>query len=101
MTISAGARSRCQTREHDSSDDNITAKTVLDFGCGTGEMALYLGAKHPAKIIGVDVDPVAVIVEKAQAAKANRVEFVLPLLIRSKSMINPSIRFWRSIAWSM
>lgn len=57
------------------SDDNITAKTVLDFGCGTGEMALYLARKHPAKIIGVDVDPV--VIEKAQAAKANRVEFVL------------------------
>ena len=46
----------------------LTGRTVLDFGCGSGILAiaaLLLGAKHA---LGVDIDPQAHIASKANAA---------------------------------
>jgi ubiquinone/menaquinone biosynthesis C-methylase UbiE len=42
-------------------DAHIAGKTVLDFGCGTGELADFLNrTRHPARMIGVDIDPSSV-----------------------------------------
>lgn len=51
----------------------LTGKTVIDFGCGSGILgiaALKLGA---ARVIGVDHDPQAILASRANAAR-NRVD---------------------------
>ena len=38
------------------SDSRANGKTILDFGCGKGELCLYLAeSKSPKKVIGVDL----------------------------------------------
>lgn len=50
---------------------DLRGKQVLDFGCGDGPLSLYLAHHHsPARIIGVDLDPIAV--GRARAALAQR-----------------------------
>ncbi len=40
---------------------DLRGKEVLDFGCGDGPLSLYLAnSQLPARIIGVDLDPIAV-----------------------------------------
>lgn len=58
---------------------DIIGKRVLDLGCGTGRLglgAVFLGA---AQVVGVDVDPQAIVVARRNAEKAGlaqRVEFL-------------------------
>lgn len=50
---------------------DLTGKTVVDFGCGSGILslaALKLGAK---KVIGIDIDPQALQASKANAERNN------------------------------
>lgn len=61
---------------------DVTDKTVLDFGCGSGILgiaALLLGAKH---MVGIDIDPQAVLATDENAQRnnidANRIEIYLP-----------------------
>jgi 2-polyprenyl-3-methyl-5-hydroxy-6-metoxy-1,4-benzoquinol methylase len=50
---------------------DLRGKEVLDFGCGDGPLSLYLAnSQLPARIIGVDLDPIAV--GRARAALAER-----------------------------
>lgn len=49
--------------------DDIVGRTVLDFGCGTGRLALgaaFLGAKH---VVGVDIDENAIRVAVQNSVK--------------------------------
>lgn len=49
------------------SDDSVTGKEVIDFGCGDGPLALYLAhAKKPRRIVGVDISESGI-----QRARAN------------------------------
>ncbi|AMG30814.1 50S ribosomal protein L11 methyltransferase [Grimontia hollisae] len=60
---------------------DLTGKTVIDFGCGSGILslaALLLGAE---KVIGIDIDPQALQASKANAERngvADRLELYLP-----------------------
>ena len=60
---------------------NLTNKTVVDFGCGSGILAiaaLKLGAK---RVIGIDIDPQAIQASLANAERngvADRLELYLP-----------------------
>ncbi|MEW6998718.1 50S ribosomal protein L11 methyltransferase [Colwelliaceae bacterium BS250] len=60
---------------------DLTGKTVVDFGCGSGILslaALKLGAK---KVIGIDIDPQALEASLANAKRNNvedRLELFLP-----------------------
>jgi ribosomal protein L11 methyltransferase len=53
--------------------------TVLDYGCGSGILAIAAAKLGAARVTGVDIDPQAIAVSRANAA-ANRVaaEFALP-----------------------
>ncbi|MEH8111272.1 50S ribosomal protein L11 methyltransferase [Aeromonas veronii] len=60
---------------------DLTGKTVVDFGCGSGILgiaALKLGA---ARVIGIDIDPQAIQASRDNAARngvANQIELYLP-----------------------
>ncbi|MCX9104132.1 50S ribosomal protein L11 methyltransferase [Aeromonas veronii] len=60
---------------------NLTGKTVVDFGCGSGILgiaALKLGA---ARVIGIDIDPQAIQASRDNAARngvADQIELYLP-----------------------
>lgn len=52
------------------SDSYVTGKNVLDFGCGDGQLSLFLAdAKRPRRITGVDINAPAI--ERAKASLAN------------------------------
>jgi len=61
-------------------DANIRGgETVLDYGCGSGILAIAAMKLGAARAIGVDIDPVAVDVAKRNAREnAVGAEFVLP-----------------------
>jgi ubiquinone/menaquinone biosynthesis C-methylase UbiE len=50
-------------------DTHITAKDVLDFGCGDGQLSLLLVEKRPRRIVGVDISPSAL--ERAETFLAS------------------------------
>lgn len=60
---------------------NLSGKTVVDFGCGSGILAiaaLKLGAK---RVIGVDIDPQAILASRDNAERngvADKIELYLP-----------------------
>jgi len=60
---------------------DLTGKTVVDFGCGSGILAiaaLKLGAK---RVIGVDIDPQAILASRDNAERngvADQIELYLP-----------------------
>jgi ribosomal protein L11 methyltransferase len=60
---------------------DLTDKTVVDFGCGSGILAiaaLKLGAK---RVIGIDIDPQAIQASEANAQRndvADKLELYLP-----------------------
>ena len=43
------------------SDQDITGREVLDFGCGEGPLAIHLAlTAAPQSVLGVDIDPLAI-----------------------------------------
>ncbi|GEA52067.1 ribosomal protein L11 methyltransferase [Vibrio inusitatus NBRC 102082] len=60
---------------------DLEGKTVIDFGCGSGILAIAaikLGAK---KVVGIDIDPQAIIASKANAERngvKDQLELYLP-----------------------
>lgn len=59
---------------------DLTGKTVVDFGCGSGILAiaaLKLGAK---RVVGIDIDPQAILASK-ENAKRNGVEGQIELYL--------------------
>jgi ribosomal protein L11 methyltransferase len=60
---------------------NLTGKTVVDFGCGSGILAIAAIKLGAEKVIGIDIDPQAIIASKANAERngvADQLELYLP-----------------------
>lgn len=55
-------------------DQNITGgESVIDYGCGSGILAIAAAKLGAARVMGVDIDPYAIIASRANAAQ-NQVE---------------------------
>ncbi|NVK39549.1 MAG: 50S ribosomal protein L11 methyltransferase [Gammaproteobacteria bacterium] len=61
---------------------DVSGKTVVDFGCGSGILgvaAMILGAQH---LVGIDIDPQAILASNENSERndvpADKVEFYLP-----------------------
>lgn len=60
---------------------NLSGKTVIDFGCGSGILAIAAIKLGAAKVIGIDIDPQALLASKDNAARngvADKIEVYLP-----------------------
>ena len=75
--------------------------TVLDVGCGTGTMTIWLKQQHPnARVIGLDADPGILAIARRKAERASvDVEFIeanaadIPLLENSVQRVVSSLFF--------
>ncbi|EGQ8315989.1 TPA: 50S ribosomal protein L11 methyltransferase [Vibrio cholerae] len=60
---------------------DLTGKTVIDFGCGSGILAIAAIKLGAAKVIGIDIDPQALLASKNNAARngvEDQIEVYLP-----------------------
>ncbi|MGL6316148.1 50S ribosomal protein L11 methyltransferase [Vibrio sp. WXL103] len=60
---------------------DLSGKTVIDFGCGSGILAIAAIKLGAAKVIGIDIDPQALLASKDNAARngvADQLEVFLP-----------------------
>ncbi|WP_413113808.1 50S ribosomal protein L11 methyltransferase [Thaumasiovibrio sp. DFM-14] len=60
---------------------DLTGKTVVDFGCGSGILAIAAIKLGAAKVIGIDIDPQAIIASKDNAERngvADKLALFLP-----------------------
>jgi ribosomal protein L11 methyltransferase len=60
---------------------DLAGKTVIDFGCGSGILAIAAIKLGAAKVIGIDIDPQAILASKANAERngvAEQLELFLP-----------------------
>ncbi|ENM5731830.1 50S ribosomal protein L11 methyltransferase [Vibrio mimicus] len=60
---------------------DLSGKTVIDFGCGSGILAIAAIKLGAAKVIGIDIDPQALLASKDNAARngvENQIEVYLP-----------------------
>ncbi|MGC9421933.1 50S ribosomal protein L11 methyltransferase [Vibrio sp.] len=60
---------------------DLSDKTVIDFGCGSGILAIAAIKLGAAKVIGIDIDPQALLASKDNAARngvADKIEVYLP-----------------------
>lgn len=58
---------------------DVPGKTVLDFGCGTGGMALHLAQRYQATVIGIDINERMLIDAESRvpAAQKQLISFML------------------------
>lgn len=60
---------------------DLSGKTVIDFGCGSGILAIAATKLGAAKVIGIDIDPQALLASKDNAARngvEDQIEVYLP-----------------------
>ena len=60
---------------------DLSGKTVIDFGCGSGILAIAAIKLGAEKVIGIDIDPQAILASKDNAERngvANKLELFLP-----------------------
>ncbi|KAB2823459.1 50S ribosomal protein L11 methyltransferase [Aliivibrio finisterrensis] len=60
---------------------DLKGKTVIDFGCGSGILAIAAIKLGAAKVVGIDIDPQAITASKDNAARngvADQLELFLP-----------------------
>ncbi|MCW8346257.1 MULTISPECIES: 50S ribosomal protein L11 methyltransferase [Vibrio] len=60
---------------------DLAGKTVIDFGCGSGILAIAAIKLGAAKVIGIDIDPQALVASKDNAQRngvADQLELYLP-----------------------
>lgn len=53
--------------------ENLKGKSLLDVGCGSGILSIFAAKKGAKKVVGIDIDPLAV-EETLENAKVNKVE---------------------------
>lgn len=54
------------------SDAHVTGRSLLDFGCGDGQLSLFLGTtRSPERIVGVDLIPASIERARIQAEHAS------------------------------
>jgi len=87
-------------------DEAVNGKDVLDFGCGGGQLALFLATdKRPKSIVGVDINDKFIARARSKLEITNvtsdvTVEFFVGSRMRCPLEIGPSILYWLSIVWS-
>lgn len=65
------------------SDAHISDKEILDFGCGDGQLSLFLAnVKHPLRVVGVDINASSIerariSLSKISAIGDRKVEFIV------------------------
>lgn len=60
---------------------DLAGKTVIDFGCGSGILAIAAIKLGAAKVVGIDIDPQAITASKENATRngvADQLELFLP-----------------------
>ncbi|MGF1714948.1 50S ribosomal protein L11 methyltransferase [Photobacterium chitinilyticum] len=60
---------------------DLTGKTVVDFGCGSGILAIAAIKLGAAKVIGIDIDPQAILASRDNAGRngvSDKLELFLP-----------------------
>ncbi|TQQ53204.1 50S ribosomal protein L11 methyltransferase [Vibrio cholerae] len=60
---------------------DLSGKTVIDFGCGSGILAIAAIKLGAAKVIGIDIDPQALLASKDNAARngvEDKIDVYLP-----------------------
>ncbi|MBL4828951.1 MAG: 50S ribosomal protein L11 methyltransferase [Aliivibrio sp.] len=60
---------------------DLNGKTVIDFGCGSGILAIAALKLGAAKVVGIDIDPQALLASKDNAERngvADQIELFLP-----------------------
>ena len=60
---------------------DLTGKTVIDFGCGSGILAIAALKLGAAKVIGIDIDPQAILASRDNAERngvSDNLELYLP-----------------------
>ncbi|OXE28246.1 50S ribosomal protein L11 methyltransferase, partial [Vibrio parahaemolyticus] len=60
---------------------DLSGKTVIDFGCGSGILAIAAIKLGAEKVIGIDIDPQALLASKDNAERngvADKLEVYLP-----------------------
>lgn len=60
---------------------DLSGKTVIDFGCGSGILAIAAIKLGAAKVVGIDIDPQALLASKDNAARngvEDQIEVYLP-----------------------
>ena len=62
---------------------NATGKTVLDVGCGPGNLLVALAADAPERLVGVDVDEVFLVFGRSQIENSIEQPSVTPALLRA------------------
>ncbi len=62
---------------------NATGKTVLDVGCGPGNLLVALAADAPELLIGIDVDDVFLVFGRSQIENSIEQPSVTPALLRA------------------
>lgn len=74
-------------------DAGLVTSPVLDVGCGTGELALFL-ARHGHDVLGIDLSPLA-IEQAKQKARYRRVdaEFLVWDALRLDALADAGFRF--------
>ncbi|UCE13784.1 MAG: methyltransferase [Candidatus Heimdallarchaeota archaeon] len=67
--------------------DDITGQNVVDLGCGTGKFTLPLQKFFSNRILGVDIDPIAINTLRKLGKQEN---LIIDLLITSVEFLEPN-----------
>jgi len=65
---------------------DVRGKTVLDFGCGTGENVIIL-ARRGAHVVGIDISPDLIDLAKRKRQRSSPIFVSAPLIIPDYLMI--------------
>ena len=70
-------------KQLDTLDINANSKSVLDVGCGPGNLLVALSADAPERLIGIDVDETFLVFGRSQAEALINQPSAVPTLLRA------------------